>query len=167
MAGEGVMTEGVLNGREAYVQALRQGLSMAGAQGCRELCCLDSDFSAWPLSEPMVLDALTAWALPHRKLLIAAASFDVIAHRHPRFVAWRRTWDHVVQARRFDPDDLAPGGPVGVLLAPGLFSLRLLDAARWRAAVSLQSADAIPAREWFDAVWQRSTDSFSASTLGL
>lgn len=167
MANETVLCEGVLNGRDAVVSALGAGLRQAALQGCREMCWLDLDFAAWPLSDPELLDALRQWALPHRKLLIAAENFDVIQQRHARFVGWRRTWDHVVQARRFEADEIGEGGPVGLLLAPGVFSLRLLDRERWRAALSLQRRDEIPSREWFDAVWQRSVDSFPASTLGL
>lgn len=161
------LSEGIINGREAFVQALRDGLALAAAQGCRELCWLDADFSVWPLSEAAVLESLTRWAYPHRKLMMAAGEFESLRRRHPRFVQWRQTWDHVLQAAQYQSEDVGNGRPAGLLLAPGLFSLRLLDRDHWRAAISVRIADEIAAREWFDAVWQRSSESFPASTLGL
>lgn len=161
------LVEGIITGRQAYVQALRDGLQLAAEQGGRELLWLDADFGAWPLSEPATLEALKQWALPHRQLRLAAARFDELRRLHPRFLQWRQTWDHVVQARQYEADDVGAGRPAGLLMAPGLFSLRLLDAQQWRAAISVRTADEIAAREWFDAVWQRSSESFSASTLGL
>jgi hypothetical protein len=159
--------EGIITGRQAFVQALRDGLQLAAEQGGRELCWLDADFAAWPLSEPAVLESMKRWALPHRQLRIASAQFDELRRLHPRFVQWRQTWDHVVQAVQYQAEDVGVGRPVGLLLAPGLFSLRLLDAQQWRAAMSVRTADEVGAREWFDAVWQRGCESFSASTLGL
>lgn len=161
------MDEGIITGREAFVQALRQGLAMAAQQGGRELLWLDRDFTAWPLSEAAVLESLRQWALPHRQLRLLAAGYDELRRVHPRFVEWRRTWDHVVKAGEYQTADVGSGRPEGLLLAPGLFSLRLLDREHWRAAISVRAADEVAAREWFDAVWQRSCESFSASTLGL
>jgi hypothetical protein len=162
-----MLNEGIITGREAFVQAIREGLQHAAAEGCRELCWLDADFTAWPLSEPAVLDSLKQWALPHRSLRLLAAQYEDLRRRHPRFVQWRQTWGHVVSAAEYQADDVGNGRPAGVLLAPGLFSLRLLDAQQWRAALSARTADEIGVREWFDAVWQRSVPSFSATTLGL
>lgn len=161
------LTEGLLNSRADFVAALRQGLQLAATQGCRELCWLDNDFSQWPLSEPEVLDALSRWALPHRRLHLLAAHYEELRRLHPRFVLWRRHWDHVVTAAQYQADDLPSGGPQALMLAPGLFTLRLLDGRAWRAACSFQKADQIAAREWFDAIEQRSTEAFPASTLGL
>ncbi|QPF74420.1 hypothetical protein G8A07_16830 [Roseateles sp. DAIF2] len=162
-----MLEEGIITGREAYQQTLREALQLAATQGCRELWAMDADFAAWPLGEPEVLATLKQWALPHRKLRLLAAQYDDLRRLHPRFVDWRRSWDHVVAAAEYQREELGSGGPVGMLLAPGLFSLRLLDAAQWRAAYSVRTADEIAAREWFDAVWQRSSESFPASALGL
>lgn len=162
-----IMREGITSGREAFVQALRDGLQLAAAQGCRELCWMDANYLDWPLSEAAVLEALTQWAYPHRRLMLLATQYEDLRRRHPRFVQWRQTWDHVLSARQYQSEDLERRGPVGILLAPGLFSLRLLDAEQWRASLSVRAADEIGAREWFDAVWQRSSESFPASTLGL
>lgn len=161
------LAEGLVNSRADFVEALRQGVLMAAEQGCRELCWLDVDFQRWPLSEPAVLDALKSWALPHRRLRLLAADFEALRRNHPRFVHWRKHWDHVVMARQFVLDDLPAGGPMALMLAPGLFSLRLLDGRSWRASISFQTPDLLGAREWFDAIEQRATEAFPASTLGL
>ncbi|MDN3543446.1 MAG: hypothetical protein ACK4S6_18145 [Roseateles asaccharophilus] len=161
------ITEGVISGREAFVQALTACFQRAAQEGCRELCLWDADFAHWPLSSPEVLDALRQWALPHRRLRLLATQYEDLRRLHPRFVSWRRHWDHVVEARAYEPQDLSGGGPQGLMLGQGLFSLRLLDARLWRAAYSGAAADELAARESFDAVWQRSCESFSASTLGL
>mgnify|MGYP000228618842 CR=1 FL=1 len=55
------MEQGIFTGRDNFVAALRHGLVLAEQQGARELCWLDADFVQWPLSEPIVLDLLTAW----------------------------------------------------------------------------------------------------------
>jgi uncharacterized protein with von Willebrand factor type A (vWA) domain len=162
-----MLEEGIISGRQAFVQTLREALQLAAAEGCRELWALDTDFALWPLSEPEVLAALKQWALPHRKLRLLAAQYEDLRRLHPRFVDWRRRWDHVVEARQFQAEDLAGGALQGLLLAPGRFSLRLFEAVQARAAYSVRTADEIAAREWFDAIWQRSSESFSASVLGL
>jgi hypothetical protein len=45
--------------------------------------------------------------------------------------------------------------------------VRLLDRARFRASVSLEPADAVYCREIVDAISQRSSEAFPATTLGL
>jgi hypothetical protein len=161
------MSEGLISSRADWVAALRQGLLTAAAQGCRELCCFDSDFSQWPLSEQPVLDALTQWVLPHRRLRLLAAQYDDLRRVHPRFVVWRRHFDHVIADRQYSADELPSDGPQALLLAPGLFTLRLIDARSGRAVCSLEAGAQIGAREWFDAIEQRSHEAFSATTLGL
>lgn len=162
-----MLQEGVISGREAWSAALAECLQHAARQGCRELWAWDADFRAWPLSSPEVLEALRQWALPHRRLRLLAQEYEGLRRVHPRFVAWRQHWDHVIEARAYLPEELSGGGPQGLLLGQGLFSLRLLDAAQARGAYSVRPADEMAAREAFDAVWQRSCESFAASTLGL
>lgn len=161
------LPEGLVTSRADFVETLTKGISVAAERGCREFCWMDPDFSQWPLSDPAVLDALTRWALPHRRLHLLAAQFDTLRSRHPRFVQWRQRFHHVISARQFAPDELPAGGPLAAMLAPGLFSLKLLDSRAWRAVCSAETADLIGTREWFDAIEQRAADSFAASTLGL
>lgn len=165
------MEQGIFTGREAFVAALREGLALAEKQGARELCWLDLDYVHWPLSEPAVLDLLTAWARPHRRLRMLAPQFEALQQRHPRFVVWRRNWGHLISAGAFEPDLLSGSELAGLMLAPGAACVRLFDAEQWRGAISAPMAgvraDELLSRQWFDAIEQRSSESFAASTLGL
>jgi len=165
------MEPGIFTGREAFVGALREGLTLAEQQGARELCWLDADFVHWPLSEPAVLELLTRWARPHRRLRMLAPQFDSLQLRHPRFVQWRRNWSHVIAAGAFEPELLSGAELSALMLAPGAACVRLFDAELWRGAISAPTAgvrsDELLSRQWFDAIEQRSSESFAASTLGL
>src|SRR5437762_3131748 len=85
--------------RGEFIEALRGALLQALHDNVRELYWSDVDFVDWPLNEPALIDALTRWARPHHRLLLLAQHYDEIQRRHPRFVQWRRTWSHVVDAR--------------------------------------------------------------------
>lgn len=163
-------------GRGDYVAALKDLLLRACAAGCRDIHCLDTanaGFVEWPWSDPAVLDALTRWAGAGRRLHLLAAQYDDLRRRHPRFVQWRVTWGHCVEARAYEEGAAEQAGKPALesaLIASGgesMFSLRLFDAEHWRGAVSIESADALRTREWFDALAQRSCESFAATTLGL
>lgn len=163
------MEAGPFSGREAFVAALRDAVLSATAQGCREMFWIDANFVDWPLSDAEVLAALKAWARPPRCLHLLALDFEALRLRHPRFVQWRSTYGHCVQARAVDPElasSFTGGGVAAALLAPPL-SLRLFDAPSGRGSLSLAPIDALRTRERFDALAQRSCESFAATTLGL
>lgn len=165
---ETTLKDGVVDTREEVQQMLRQVLQRSAADGGRELFWLADDFADWPLSDPLLLDALQRWALPHRKLHLLSVDYETLRRAHPRFVQWRQLHDHVVTARAYEPTELelsAPS-PTGVVLAPGLLVFRQWSSVR--ASLSLGSArEEALTREWFDAIQQRSADSFASSTLGL
>ncbi|MDM4765510.1 hypothetical protein [Pelomonas sp. SE-A7] len=165
------MEQGIFAGREAFVAAVRQGLELALEREARELFWLDADFVHWPLSDVEVLDLLTRWARPHRRLHLLAPQFDSLRQRHPRFVQWRRNWDHLIKAGAFDADLLSGADLQALMLAPGAACVRLFDADHWRGALSAPTegvrGDELLSRQWFDAIEQRSSESFGASTLGL
>jgi hypothetical protein len=158
-------THRMLLSRGEFHDALRQALEQAASDGCRELFISDPDFSDWPLSEPAVVDSLTRWALPHRRLTVLAQNYDEMPRRHPRWVVWRRRWDHVVTCRALESPEV--GAVPSLLLAPGLATVRLFDPVHYRASVSTHADDALRAREHLDALLQQSSDAFSASVLGL
>lgn len=169
------LTLGVFEGRAAFVDALRETLLQACAidgGGARELFCLDASFEGWPLSEPAVLDALSAWARqPGRRLHLLALQYEDLRRAQPRFVRWRTTFDHCVEARSYEPEAMAGRTQLAAfLVAAGgaqQRSVRLLDAQTWRGVASELPADALRSREIFDAVTQRSTLSFPSTTFGL
>lgn len=170
------MDAGLFLGRADYVNALREAVLLACAEGARDIYLFDERFVDWPLSEPAVLAALTGWARGAsgaRRLHLLAAHYEDLRRRHPRFVQWRGQWGHCVDARAYEPDALAGAGRpalAAALLALGgerPISVRLFDAEQARGAVSFTPADALRTKEWFDALTQRSCESFASSTLGL
>lgn len=165
---------GLFEGRSVFVASLRQALIQACAEGRPALYCFDQSLVDWPLSEPEVLAALTTWARPHRRLHLLAGQFDELRVRQPRFVRWRGSWGHCVQALAYTPEALAAAGPRGALAAAFFagadqqtLSLSLFDKKLWRGNISLDGEDFSQNRLWFDALAQRSSESFAVTTLGL
>ncbi|KQV92266.1 hypothetical protein [Pelomonas sp. Root1237] len=157
-------------GRADFQRLLVEALAWADAQGCRELHAWDADFVDWPLSEAAALAALTAWARNGRQLHLLALQYDDVVRRHPRFVRWRRDFAHCVTARAVEPELRLEAAPASLLLAVGAestLSLRLFDHHLWRGELSLDPAERLRGLEWFDALAQRSSDSFAPTTLGL
>jgi len=164
-AGDESATHRIITSRSDFRQALRDGFALAAQQGCRELFLSDPDFSDWPLGETAVLDHLTRWAFAHRRLTLLGGHFDDVPRRHVRFAQWRRQWSHLIDCRSPEEDD--EHEVPTMLLAPGLFTLRLLNPVQYRASWSTDEADAVRAREQLDALLQRSVEGFPATTLGL
>lgn len=156
--------------RADFQRLLVETLGWASDQGCRELHAWDASFVDWPLSDAAALAALTGWARTGRQLHLLALQYDDIVRRHPRFVRWRRDYAHCVTARAVDPEFRLEAAPESLLLAVGAettVSLRLFDRHLWRGELSLDAAQRLRAMEWFDALAQRSSDSFAPTTLGL
>lgn len=154
-----------INGRTAFHDTLRAAFAEAAAVGCAELCLCDPDFSDWPLGERSVVESLAAWVASKRRLTLIAGDFDAIVRRHPRWVAWRRAWAHVVDCRS-NPDMLAEELPT-ILLASELLSVQLVDRVHHRGSVSREPRAILSGRDTVDAVLQRSIEAFPATTTGL
>lgn len=155
----------LFSSRADFQSAWYRALGRIAAQGCRELWFSDSSYADWPLGERAAVEHLTAWAMSHRKLVVLAAQFDTVQRQHPRWVAWRRQWSHVVQCRQVDEADVA--AIPSMVLAPGLLSLRLHDPLRFRGRLSTERSDAVRDRDDLDAFLQRSHEAFPATSLGL
>ncbi len=155
----------IITSRNEFHDALRQSFALVADQGCREVFIADPTFADWPLGERAVIESLTRWAYAHRKLTLLAQNFDEFTRHHPRWVEWRRQWTHVVECRALADDDA--GKLTGLFLAPGLVTLRVLDADHYRASLSFDPADAIRVRDNLDALLQRSEEAFPATNLGL
>ncbi len=156
--------------RADFQRVVVETLVGAAGQGCRELHAWDASFVDWPLSDAAVLEALTGWAGPGRQLHLLALQYDDLARRHPRFVRWRRDYAHCVTARALEPELKLEAAPEALLLAAGpdlSLSLRLFDRHLWRGELSLDIGLRQRGLEWFDALAQRSSDSFAPTTLGL
>ena len=154
-----------IDSRAGFHAAVRAAFDVAATQGCREIWLVDRDFADWPLGEIEVVDHLRRWAHPHRKLTLLASHFDMLARRHPRWVAFRRTWGHVVECR--SNTELEPAKMPTLMLAAPLLLLRLADPLRHRGSVSRDPATLLSARETVDAVLQRSEHAFPSTILGV
>ena len=157
-------------GRAEFERLLVEALAWAAGQGSRQIHAWDASFVDWPLSTAPGLAALAAWARPGRQLHLLALQYDDIVRRHPRFVRWRRDYAHCISARAVDPEVRLEAAPESLLLATGVtasWTLRLFDRHLWRGEVSMEAAPRQRALEWFDAMTQRSSDSFAPTTLGL
>lgn len=155
---------GRLQGREAFERALRQAFDAAAQQGWATWWWADADFADWPLGERATVAALDAWASSGRRLHLLARDFRLVQARQPRFVTWRRRWDHLIEARAC-PQLSAQDMPSGVWSPQWALSrLDPVDSvmvcgtdAAWRTGLRLR----------LDEVWARSAPAFPASVLGL
>lgn len=153
-----------IDGRSDFVAGVHEAVRQAAQNGVHELFFVDADFNDWPLDDPTLLAELSSWAGPQRRLWLIAHDFEALSRRHPRFVAWRRTWAHVMACRvapELDRSELP------CLLLAGDHSLQLLDRQRLRGRWLSDADDQRTWREVVDAVLQRSQEAFPANTLGL
>ncbi|WP_418315292.1 hypothetical protein [Piscinibacter sakaiensis] len=151
--------------RGDFRAAFRQAIAHLAEHGCREIYLCDRDYADWPLGEPEVVDLLTRWAMPHRKLVVLAARFETLQRQHPRWVAWRRTWSHIVDCRQVADDDV-PAIP-SMMIAPGQLSLRVHDPIHFRGRLAFTRPEEVRDWEELDAFLQRSAESFPVTQLGL
>lgn len=140
-----------------------RALERATADAWPSLWWCDPDFQDWPLEERAVCEALQTWALAGGRLRMLATDFAPLQARAARFVAWRRLFNHRFEAR-------ATGRPPTIevpslLIAP--------DAYLWRAdngrsfVISGDLGERTRWMEQMESLWQQSTPSFPATTLGL
>ena len=155
----------IIGTRLEFHEALREAFAEAARVGCRELWLSDEDFADWPLGERGVVELLTQWAQPHRRLFVVARHYDEVVRHHARWVQWRMQWSHVVECRALEE---AQAGEIPcMLLATDLVCVRLLDTVHHRGRVSHDREDSIRSLELIDAVLQRSVLAFPSTTLGL
>ena len=166
-AGHGPSTSlpiGRFTGRKDFEQHVCQALACAVDQGWKDLLLCDFNFEDWPLNTREVQDALDRWARPGRRLTLLAVRYDDMVRRHPRFVVWRRRWDHLLDCRvgrATAPDDFP-----SVLLSPH-WCMQRIDRLR-SVCLCHDSQEHVAALR--DNLGQRvrdSTPGFPASTLGL
>ncbi len=165
---------GLHQGRQVCTGLLRQALlglapSAAAANwplaGTRALWLADPDFADWPLDEPAVLAALSAWLRQSgRQLRIAGQHFELTARLHPRFARWRRDWTHAVEVWTPAEGPLAPMLR-GLLAAP--LWLQWQDAPDWRMRCFTEAVHARAVQAQIADFLQRCEPAWPATTLGL
>ena len=161
------LPQGPLQGREAFRQAVRDGIAHAAAAPAQfnQLVFCDTDFADWPLGERAVAEALQAWALRGSgHLLLLACRYDEVLRLHPRFVQWRCLWSHKIEARAC-PAAHAADLP-GVLWSPA-WALRRFTPRHSVCVAGHEAERRATLRAELDGWQERSTPAFPATVLGL
>jgi hypothetical protein len=165
---------GVHVGRQACTGLLRQALLGLAPDApevtqplavTRVLWLADPDFADWPLDDPAVLSALSAWLRQGgRQLRMAGEQFDATARRHPRLARWRRDWSHAVEI--WAPVEGGVPPPLRGLLAAPLW-LQWLDAPDWRMRCFTDAVHARAIQAQIADFLQRCEPAWPVTTLGL
>ncbi len=152
--------------RTEFRAALRWGFTQAIAGGARQIVAVDRDFAEWPFEDVGLQAELAAWLrLPDRRLVLLATSYDELARRQPRFVAWRALWSHAIRAGSPPAADAVE--LPGLLVDDRDVSVHLIDPVRWRGRAALDARSAQSWRDRIDALLQRSESAFAVNQLGL
>lgn len=158
------LLQGRFEGREAFRQLIRDALARAAQEGWREIVLADADFADWPLGERAVAESLQAWSAGGRRCTLLALRYDDVVRRHARFVTWRRTWSHIVEARACafaDPLELP-----SALWSPG-WVMQRRDPQRCNGIAGSEPERRLLLRENLNEWLQKSSPGFAATTLGL
>lgn len=158
------LPSGRFEGRIAFQQLVREALAAAAREGWREIILSDPDFSDWPLGERAVAESLNAWSTSGRRCVLLARRWDEVVRRHARFVAWRGTWAHIIDARSCraaDPLELP-----SAIWSPG-WVMRRLDLERCNGVSGAEPERRLLLREDLQEWLRQSSPSFPSNTLGL
>lgn len=158
------LPEGRLQGRNAFIDLVRQAVSTAATQGWAKMVWCDPDFADWPLGERSLIDDLQAWSASGRSLHLLSQDYASLRQRHPRFVQWRVTWSHLVEARAIGKSS---AGEVTSAIWTPEWTMERLDPKHNVMVATFSPARRIALGERLDALWHRAVPSFPASTLGL
>jgi hypothetical protein len=158
------LPEGRLEGHALFTDLVRQALATAAVEGWSHIVLCDADFADWPLGEREVVASLHAWSARGRTLHLMARDFRDLRERHPRFVQWRVTWSHLIEAHACP--HAVQGDLPSALWSPG-WTMERLDPARGTLVASHDAARRVALREQLNLWWQKGTPAFPASTLGL
>ncbi|KQP22609.1 hypothetical protein [Pseudorhodoferax sp. Leaf267] len=158
------LLQGRFAGREAFQQGIRNALHVAAVEGWREIVVSDPGFEDWPLGERSVCADLQAWARPGRSFVMLACRYDEVVRRHARFVTWRTTWSHLVDARACRAADAQelPSAMIG----PG-WAMRRLDTVHSAGVAGHEPDRRVHIRESVAEWLRQSAPAFPSSVLGL
>lgn len=164
MPDETSLTAGPFDGPTEFADRLREAFGGAASQGWPALWCCDAQFADWPLGETAVIEALQAWASSARRLRLLMREDRQLRERHPRFVAWRRRWDHIIECRLCAASDAAD-------LPSGLWTQGWIverhDPAGSRGSSTDSQVAVASLQHRLDDAFARGRPGFPASILGL
>ena len=155
---------GAFRGAGEFQQLVRDALAAAAREGWREIILSDPGFEEWPLGERAVAQSLGAWSQSGRKCILLARRWDEVVRRHARFVEWRRTWSHIIDARGCpwaDPLEL----PSAIWSPAWVLERRNLELSHGYTGAEPERRLAL--RELLADWLAKSTPAFPAVTLGL
>lgn len=158
------LPSGRFSGRPGFQQLVRDALACAAREGWRELILSDPDFADWPLGELAVTGSLRAWSASGRRCTLLACRYDQVVVRHARFVTWRRSWSHIVEARACTAAD--PLELPSAIWSPG-WVMQRLDPDRSNGFCGTEPERRVALKERLQEWLSKSTPSFAATTLGL
>jgi hypothetical protein len=151
-------------GREEFRQLVRDAFATAARDGWREIILSDASFEDWPLGERSVAESLQDWSANGRRCVLLAKSWDDVIRRHPRFVAWRRTWSHIITAYACPSAD-------ALQLPSAIWSpawvLERRDPERSNGYCGSEPDRRVQVRELLNEWVLRASPAFPATTLGL
>ena len=155
---------GAFSGPTEFAQVVRGALIRAASEGWPAMVWSDPTFEDWPLGERVVTESLQAWARSGRHLVLLAHRYDALIRYKPRFVSWRKTWDHIIECRLCKNLDASE---VPSALWSPQWAMRRLDLVRLTGVADLEPARRVLLKEELDECRRQSSPGFSASTLGL
>ncbi len=158
------LLQGRFASRLDFQQLVRDALACAAREGWREIILSDADFHDWPLGERVVAESLNEWSATGRRCILLARRYDEVVRRHARFVRWRQTWSHIIDAYACpSADELElPSG----IWSPG-WVMQRIDPPRCVGVCGSEPQRRLLAREALNHWLAKSSPSFAATTLGL
>jgi hypothetical protein len=155
---------GPFAGVEVFAQLVRDAVACAARENWPRMVWSDPHFRDWPLRERAVVESLQQWAGGGKQLVLLAAQYDDVQRYHPRFVTWRRTWDHIIECRVCKGLDASE--VPSALWSPG-WVMRRLDLVRSTGIAGFEAQRRALLKEELDECRRQSGPGFSATTLGL
>jgi len=155
---------GRFSGPQEFAQVVRGAIASAAREGWPAMVWSDASFEEWPLGERTVVEALNAWSHSGRQLVMLARSYDSVIRNQPRFVTWRKTWDHLLEChvcKTIDASEMP-----SAIWSPH-WAMRRLDLVRCTGVADLEPARRVLLRQELDECIRQSSLGFPATTLGL
>ena len=158
------LPQGRFEGPADFAEVIRVAFAVAASQGWRHIVICDRTFEDWPLGERAVAQSLNDWASSGRKFTMLAINYSEVTRRHARFVAWRRTWAHIVECRA---NSLISSDDMPSALWSPTWVFQRLDLMRSTGVSGSEAVRRVALKERLDECLKLSAPAFSASTLGL
>lgn len=158
------LASGRFAGREAFEQLVCDALGHAAREGWPEIILSDATFEDWPLRERSLVDSLHAWSAAGRHMIMLATRYDEVMRNHARFVAWRKTWGHIIDCRVCH--GTAPADFPSAIWSRAWFMHRL-DSQRSSGTCGYDRERSVQLRGVLDEKLRDSAPGFPIFTLGL